>query len=667
MTKFDLKSPSEAEFDLQKIILDEITFGNTKFSISCCDDSAFVADEWLNLGQIRIPLNSNHISENSNDQMELIHGYLQKGVYEWVTPETSKVRKKLDEVLGNENKESSNSSLLTDIANVGYRTCLIRPLFDAMALMEMPYKKDTTIVVDTSSVIQGGFDFVCEFLQPEVSVMIPAMVDTELRISSNNYFSKRRRDKKSIKDRHDELSGHLNSQGGQRALDRWEIYREVELERPLIQGVHQLNNANADPQILEEARRYQAQSSPNHKVRLLTADQGLAREAYRKGIFPLYFKATKADSFFGKKLTGCMFHPFSGKPQRISLVYVLWELAISFGSVKFEGVNRGNNIEIKSIGKGLEWTTTKTHDDVLWCKTNIQVNTAKKSQVSLNNDQSTSSETQTEELSNSISVEALGSKKKVTFYGFNVAKLIRLICMLDDKQELTLNEVLNILGTTTPRGADEYRSLLLSGRLIILENGLWKPTKILSRLSIAIRNNEKDLINQYLLNIPSYKEFITELNKLETEKILEIKPYGSRIRGYLILGEITMNCIEIRGQGIYSTKTIPNLNDFAEIAKEHYRELATGEGLVPVGAWLENLIRKNGIHPVVAKDKLNQAAKEGLINRTTEGSTTQFRKGNQYFHILHVEERIPQINRIHYYRGDFLIPEKASVTIRISE
>ena len=92
-----------------------------------------------------------------------------------------------------------------------------------------------------------------------------------------------------------------------------------------------------------------------------------------------------------------------------------------------------------------------------------------------------------------------------------------------------------------------------------------------------------------------------------------------------------------------------------------------GHGLVATGEWLESLIRDEGIHPEVARRLLDEASEAGLLRRSTEGSTPQLRFEDRIVHALRTDSGQPVVERIYLYRGDHLIPGKASVSLRIED
>ena len=122
------------------------------------------------------------------------------------------------------------------------------------------------------------------------------------------------------------------------------------------------------------------------------------------------------------------------------------------------------------------------------------------------------------------------------------------------------------------------------------------------------------------------------------------------------------------GSGIYATPNVPEVTTFARIALRSFSSIdRDGHGLVATGEWLESLIRDEGIHPEVARRLLDDASEMKLIRRSTEGSTTQLRFDDRIVHVLRVESGLPVIEPIYLYRGDYLIPGKASVSLRIED
>src|SRR5262249_20775337 len=81
---------------------------------------------------------------------------------------------------------------LEHLAFVAVRTGLVLPRVDADILTILPFRRPTTLVVDTSSIIQGGLDFAVRFLCPSARIRVPAVAHMELLCQTDNYFKIRR-------------------------------------------------------------------------------------------------------------------------------------------------------------------------------------------------------------------------------------------------------------------------------------------------------------------------------------------------------------------------------------------------------------------------------------------------------------------------------------------
>ncbi len=497
---------------------------------------------------------------------------------------------------------------------------------------------------------------------------------------ADRFFSLRRKNSDGSTLRIRELMEHLNSQGGQRTLLRLELRSDTEIERTYLladplrgafqqdrdQELRELNlsepiRAYADRLILEAARQHQAQSGPDHVVRLLTADQGLARMAMAEGVPALYFQAAKASLFFGQRLSGQTFHPFSGFIHRIPFSAVLWEFATAFGAARIE-IDR-NVLEVLAIGDDLPWSPFQTTDDLLWCrsggnqhddvKDGIEPNRAKR------NRRTKQAQERTEETSPSAAPPRM--------LRFGTDKLLRLVCFLDDEQAMPESKVLAFLGLGGASGISGYRRFLEPSALVRIANGMWCATSGTQSLAAALRNERLDDLFAALRDVPSFNSFVRSVSVLSVGQPLDSSVLKRGSSNYRILGEIIRICVPLQGVGVLSTPSRPDAAAFANIALRRFSDIARGEDYVAAGTWLEALIREDGIHPEVARELLDEASGQGLLNRYTEGSTPQVRRGDQKFHALRVRSGMPVVEEIHLHRGDYLIPGKGSVSLRIEQ
>lgn len=475
-----------------------------------------------------------------------------------------------------------------------------------------------------------------------------------------------------------ELMAHLTSQGGQRALIRLELHADSEVERTYLLGdplraafkadadseLRELNISSsvrsyADRLILEAARHHQAQSEPGHAVWLMTGDQGLARMALAEGVRPLYFTATNTADFFGRRLVGQTFHPFSGFIHRVPLTALLWELATAFGSVRMTA-DDGAALEVSAIGENLSWAPYHAEHDLLWCK------------------QSLPHPTQQAELPDPAPIpntpmpdpsagrdqpsRPAATHRSTSFLRFNVGQMFKLICALDDQQELATPKVEETIGGNS----NEYRRFLQSGHLIHVVDGTWKARDRIPFLSAALRNEQVEDLRRALLELPSFAAFSVRIAELAIGTALDTTDMVRSLTTYRTLGEITLLCASAFDSGIYPTPTVPSIEAFADIALRRFSSLdLEGRGLVATGEWLEPLIRDDGVHPETARRLLEEASVHGLLKRSTEGSTTQLRFEDRVVHVLRTDAGSPVVERVHLYRGDYLIPGKASASLHI--
>jgi hypothetical protein len=118
---------------------------------------------------------------------------------------------------------------------------------------------------------------------------------------------------------------------------------------------------------------------------------------------------------------------------------------------------------------------------------------------------------------------------------------------------------------------------------------------------------------------------------------------------------------------LYKTLFVPSLTEFSQLALDSYRSLAKKEEYVLTGLWLETLAERHGIHPIRVRQMLNEARQAHMIERYTQGSTPETRYQKHVMHILEMDKGNPVIRSIYLYSGDFIIPGKSSVSIRIEE
>jgi hypothetical protein len=348
--------------------------------------------EWVALGTIELH------PELHADKQETRYDEncaIRLGGFEWLIPNQDdldrSIKAALPEDIGEQYLLKFKKAFHEGFQDVIRRTHLCLPVFDADTVAMLPLRRPTTIVPDTSAVHQGALDFVCRFLCPWARVKVPAIVHMEILTNVDNYFNIRfgSRGNKNAR-RYHALRQHLLSQGGQRTLLRMELNPEIELDRgdlgadPLRGivtpssdpedkklGLQNVTRSFADRLIVETARRFQFDVRPDHPLFVITSDQGMARMAMAEGLGVFFFQARSVPKIEGMRATGALYHPFSSDIYTVSLVDVLWELAVSFGRVRLSATGLDAALDLWGIGadsQGVTWQPLHAKEDLLWAK-----------------------------------------------------------------------------------------------------------------------------------------------------------------------------------------------------------------------------------------------------------------------------------------------------------
>lgn len=680
MNTHALKAPKEAD----RILADLFSHG-TRCEFLVREDKAFLDDGWLSLGELTLHPDS--------DAKPAIIDSLRRGAFEWKLPTIDMVEASLVKLLAIDDVSKAAPKLrriVDSVAAVGVRAGLVYPQFDPHALEMMPFRRSTTVVADTSGAIQGGLDFVARHLHPAARIKVPAIVQMEIVNFADRFLSCRRATRTR---RADLLIDHLRSQGGQRVLLRLELSADTEVERTFLLGdplrsafqkdsdpeLSELNlsveiKGYADRLILEAARQHQAQANFGHKVQLLTSDQGLARMALAEGIAPLYFSSIVGNDFLGNSVTGVTISPFSGSIREIPLSGVLWEFATAFGSVKLTSQDGLRHVEVAAFGETLAWSPYQSHGDLLWCRStenDVPVELVEEVAVveedgdsSLDERPAASTSSRSSTTSVVLSEDSIPEPKisRIAVFRPNVEKLFQLIVSLDDRQKLGEDEASKIIGA---KSLDEYRRFLTSGGLISLNAGEWLAGPNIKALAVALRTEDIVALRAGLQSVPSFRALTEMATTIKVGEPLNLEEFQRGLTTYTTLAECTLLGLAIYDKGFFATPNEPSPRDFAAIAGNRFKELDSGDGLVATGAWLELLAERDGIHPEVARRLLADASAKGFLTRTTEGSTLETSFDKHTVHVLRQKNGKPVIADVHLYRGDYLIPDKSSVSLRI--
>ena len=664
---------------------------NSVCRVSIREDRAFAPSEFLSLGSIRLFPEDNGLEHHSRA--------VRRGAFEWSAPELAAVKKEIRKVFdikgldktGKTRAEDKIRRILDMFGAVPVRLGLSHPIFDPRVLEDMPFLQPVTVVSDTSGVLQGGLSFISRYLHPAARIKVPAVTHMEIVNFADRFLKNRRADKVKGPDL---LMDHLNSQAGQRVLVQLELRSDVELERTFLLGdplrgsfqrdqdkeLSELNlsvpiKSYADRLILEAARQHRSQVGSSHRVMLLTSDQGLARMAMAEGISPIYSRTAGADAFFGKRFTGANFHPFSGELNTTSIPEILWELATISGCARLSAEDSKRHLTIHAIGEDLSWAPYHSQDDLLWVEFPASSGISQKP-GNLGQAMSASPEAKGNAVGEGSSRSGTrasahhgplgkGGVAKIALYRLNLDRLFALMEKLEIRQQVPLQEVMEILGVRAADGLSDYRRFLESGEMIIAEGERWSAAPPLGRIVVVLKNPDVVELRKELRSSPSYVELERMLSEKSVGSAFDPTTFGRAASTYTALAELTELGASVHGKGFFVTPEDPDDILFGKIAVSAYDRLELGGSWVATGRWLEELIVGHGIHPVVARRRLQSAASRGLIKRVTEGSTTETGHDRHTLKTLGLKDGVPFVKVEYLYRGDFLIPGKASSSLKI--
>ncbi|TIR39494.1 MAG: hypothetical protein E5X64_09635, partial [Mesorhizobium sp.] len=616
---------------------------------------------------------------------------VRKGTYEWELPTVTAADDSLHDLMQTNKADGQSkdrnkvdaykrtvgrvAKSLDAVAGILTRLGLAHPRFDPGSVEEMVGLRGTTVVADTSSVLQGGLDFVARFLHPAVRIKIPAIVHMEVLNLADNFLKRRRATKINAAAL---LVDHLLSQSGQRVLLTLEIREDTEIERTPLMGdplrsafladndkeITELNLSVAfrsycDRLILEAARLHQSHSNPGHRVLLLTADQGLARMALAEGISPLFHQFVKASDVLGRTFSGTVFNPLTADLYRVPLQSVVWELATSFGKARLISADNSRWVEVAAIGSELSWSPVHSRNDLLWLKSSTLADWAAEGASP-----EIEPEAQPELASKPVATRPRVAgptkvKAKVTasnkpkressvaasgtgYYRFNVDRMFKFFTsVLEEGGRVSANQAQQILGTATP---GEYRRFLAAGDLATMsETTGWELTEAGLSLATALQQGDLVRVQLGLSKVPSVAAFLDALEAAPIGEAFNILvPERSRAT-YHTIGEVLALAAPVVDRGYFPAHRKPNRAQFVDLALARFEELHAGDRFVSVGAWLEALIEKDGVHPVRVREALAETSADGLLLVQTEGSTLDTRHDAHAIQVLRMGGRSPSV------------------------
>ena len=701
MNAFVLQSREDAALVLADLFHDHIK-KDDKFTLvlelEVSEDQCFKEKQWASIGRMTVHPELPGASEDETDGRDALLNAFQYGLFDWELPAQDTLHAAFVSALkGNQPDERTETTIkesIKAVAHVAIRCSLALPVFDAMTFARMPFRRPVSIVVDTTAVIQGGLDFLARHLSPMVRIKVPALVHMEILNLVDRYFARRRRPTQTVTQNAKMLLDHTLSQGGHRTLLRLEVDRQIEFERPRLgadplRGIVQpdsdaedkqlnlqrIQRSFADRLILETAVQHRDRVGSDHPVMLMTSDQGLARMALAEGIEPVFFDSNSVSHLFGVTLSGITFAPFATASHRLcssSLPHLLWECAATFGSARLVSSVNETTYEVASIGESVAWQPFHSYEDLLWTQTSptavqpagVQL-LPKDEKVSL---QKISPEEEDGRNDNAVEERARrATPRSLTgSYIFNAASMLNLMAKLENTGSLSDEEGLPIAHVKTYSAYSQYYKFLIAGHFAGREHDRLVKTDLLDQFFKAMRVQSYAEMNAFLAGVPAFQQFS---NKLELGSALTQEASGLRKAAFpphCTLAELCCIGVRLPGEGIYGTPCNPTPADFVLPALQAYEEVRAGEDFALTGTWLECLAKRFGIHPVYVRRRLSEAHQGGYIRRYFEGSTPETRYDNRNIHVLRIDGETPVVQKSNLYYGDFLMPGRASVSIKLS-
>src|SRR5690606_28296839 len=117
------------------------------------DDKCFAGNQYLRLAEVRLDPDDRESTDVSTA--------LLNGRYEMHLCTLDSVRTQLESLLPKSESTSRSLPRIMDATSSSFfRVGLVDPIFDVDSISAMPFRRSTTVISDTSGVIQGGLNFV---------------------------------------------------------------------------------------------------------------------------------------------------------------------------------------------------------------------------------------------------------------------------------------------------------------------------------------------------------------------------------------------------------------------------------------------------------------------------------------------------------------------------
>lgn len=244
--------------------------------------------------------------------------------------------------------------------------------------------------------------------------------------------------------------------------------------------------------------------------------------------------------------------------------------------------------------------------------------------------------------------------------------MLDLLESLDIHDSISDAEAMSCVNVKSKGAYGEYYNFLAAGGFAARDRNRLQKTPAMAELVSAMRIPDHGLLSHILQRVPSFASFVRELKLGVSLTRADVGIREDAFRTYVGLAEMACIGMRVHQQGAYATPNNPPPAQFVESALAAFHAVCEGERFAPTGAWLEHLATNYGIHPVHVRQRLAEAHQAGYVQRFFEGSTPETRFQARSIAFLEASQGNLAVRKINLYYGDFLLPGRASVSIRLS-
>ena len=393
-----------------------------------------------------------------------------------------------------------------------------------------------------------------------------------------------------------------------------------------------------------------------------------------EGIQPIFFDSNAVSMLFGEKLSGINFAPFAGDGSKFhstGLIEVLWEFAATFGAARLFNDSGSVAFEVVALGEDVAWQPYHSYEDLLWTRESAPETPLHDAEEVQKGGKEVLVAKEGRGEADGLKVAAhIDGGRAVTrrgTYSFNLNSMLRLVRVLNERATIIDQEAMAVVKVGALSTYGEYYNFLVAGDFVRRVGGRLDKNESLGELLAALTNLDYEKTGELLAKVPSFRGFLGELRMGEA---IDQRTSGLRkdsFRSYCNLAEICCAGVRLVDGGIFGTPNNPSAAEFVKPALKAYEIIRAGEEFALTGSWLEMLITKFGIHPIHARQRLAEGQQGGYIRRFFEGSTPDTRFENRNLHVLISDHGPASVRTINLYHGEFLMPGRASVSLKLSK